>query len=107
MTVYQKVDVIAVWYACVTAVVAMLVRCFVTAAIMTNCAICLIGSTDRQRVLVDVTIMHMVQMIIMQVIGVTVMFNSLVTAIVAVFMFMTRMCIAVQCMDSFQRVSVV
>ncbi len=65
VTVDQIVYVITVRHTVVTTIVTMQVCSIVAATIVTGGAASLVGTTNRQRVLVYMGIVHMVQVIVM------------------------------------------
>ena len=80
MTLYQIVDMVAVGDGFVSAAVTVDVRLFVAATGVVRGTVRRVRPTDSEGVLVDVAIVHMVEMAVVQVVGMAVMLNGSVTA---------------------------
>lgn len=88
MSVNQVIDMVAMRNGLVTAVGAMLVRLVMASALVGRGAVGRVLGVDRDLVFLDAILGHVVQMAIVEVIGVTVMLNGGVTAIRSVLVVM-------------------
>jgi len=86
---HQVVDMIAVGYGGMTTVLTVNVSFFMATTVVLRSAIVRVGGTHFQDVLIDMVTMHMVEMTIMQVIGVAVVNDGNMTTIRPVLMAMT------------------
>lgn len=86
MTVHQIIDVVTMGDCLVTAICAMLVLGRMCVAVMTIGAICWIRCSDVELVLIDMPLVERVQMSVMEIIGVIVVDNRGVAAILAMLM---------------------
>jgi hypothetical protein len=85
----QVVDVVAMRYCIMTASGCMLVSFVMVCAIVIGSALGLVAGTDANRVLVNMIVMHVMQMIIMQIAAVVVMLYRDMTAICAMLVLVT------------------
>jgi hypothetical protein len=81
MAVYQVIDVVAVRHRFVAAIRAMLVGLVVLAAGVLGRARGGVGAADRQLVLLDASLAHVVQVAVMQIVDMVAMFDGRVTAV--------------------------
>ena len=86
ISIHQAVDMISVRNSLMTAIGAMLVICIVSIAFVTAGAVGGIRGVDLELVLINVTVVERVKVSIVQVIGVVVVNNRGVAAILAVLM---------------------
>jgi hypothetical protein len=84
MPVHQVIDVVAVRHRFVAAVRAMLVGLVVLAAGVLGCARGRVGAADRQLVLLDAPLAHVVQVAVVQVVNMVAVLYGRVTAIESV-----------------------
>jgi hypothetical protein len=94
VSIHQVVGVVAVGHRLVAATRAMDMARLVAAAIMRRSAVGRVDGVDRQRVLVDVPHVRMMQMPVMQVIGVRIVLDGRMTAAGAVNVIVVGMLVA-------------
>lgn len=88
------IDMIAMWKCVVSAIRTVLVSCIVAAAGMVGCALALVSAVNRQAVFIYMITMHMVQVVVVEIVGMTIVLNCFVPAVGTVLVLVGTVCSA-------------